>query len=149
MRMVVQRVSGASVSVEGREASRIGRGVCVRLGVGAEDSEADAEWLAEKLVNLRIFEDAEDKMNLSLLDVGGAALLVSQFTLYGDCRKGRRPSFASAAPAEKGRTLYEYFVEKVKSFGVETGCGVFQTHMAVEILNDGPVTLILDTKDRK
>ena len=129
MRMVVQRVSRAAVSVGGVEAARIGRGVCVLLGVGAEDAQADADWLAEKLVNLRIFEDAEGRMNLSLLDVGGAALLVSQFTLYGDCRKGRRPSFVGAAGAEKGRELYEYFVERVRAQGVETGCGVFQTHM--------------------
>lgn len=145
MRIVVQRVGRASVSVDGSEVSRIGRGVCVLVGVGEGDSEKDAEWLADKLVNLRIFEDENDKMNLSLLDVGGAALLVSQFTLYGDCRKGRRPSFVGAAGAEEGRRLYDYFVQCVRSFGVEVGCGVFQTHMEVEILNDGPVTLIVDT----
>lgn len=131
------------------EVSRIGPGVCVLVGVGSGDTEADADWLADKLVNLRIFEDANDKMNLSLLDVGGAALLVSQFTLYGDCRKGRRPSFVGAAGAEEGRRLYAYFVEKVRSFGVEVGCGVFQTHMEVEILNDGPVTLVVDTEKNK
>ena len=146
MRIVVQRVRQAAVSVDGREVARIGHGVCVLLGVGEGDSEADADWLAEKLVNLRIFEDEADKMNLSLLDVGGAALLVSQFTLYGDCRKGRRPSFVGAAGPDEGRRLYEYFVERVKALGVETGCGVFQAHMEVEILNDCPVTLILDTK---
>ena len=146
MRMVAQRVRRAVVSVGGQEVARIGHGVCVLLGVGEGDSEADADWLAEKLVNLRIFEDEADKMNLSLLDVGGAALLVSQFTLYGDCRKGRRPSFVGAAGPDEGRRLYEYFVERVKALGVETGCGVFQAHMEVEILNDGPVTLILDTK---
>ncbi len=149
MRMVVQRVKRAAVSVDGKEVSRIGPGVCVLVGVGSGDTEADADWLADKLVNLRIFEDADDKMNLSLLDVGGAALLVSQFTLYGDCRKGRRPSFVGAAGAEEGRRLYEYFVEKVRSLGVEVGCGVFQTHMEVEILNDGPVTLVVDTEKNK
>ncbi|MCR4819431.1 MAG: D-tyrosyl-tRNA(Tyr) deacylase [Fretibacterium sp.] len=149
MRIVVQRVKRAAVSVGGKEVSRIGPGVCVLVGVGAGDSPADADWLADKLVNLRIFEDADDKMNLSLLDVGGAALLVSQFTLYGDCRKGRRPSFVGAAGAEEGRRLYEHFVEKVRSFGTEVGCGVFQAHMEVEILNDGPVTLIVDTDKSK
>ena len=149
MRMVVQRVKRAAVSVDGAEVSRIGPGVCVLLGVGEGDRESDADWLAEKLVNLRIFEDADEKMNLSLLDAQGAALLVSQFTLYGDCRKGRRPSFAGAAGADEGRRLYDYFVQKVRSFGVETACGVFQAHMEVEILNDGPVTLIVDTEGRK
>ena len=144
--MVVQRVREASVSVDGEEVSRIGRGVCALLGVGEGDEEGDADWLAEKLVHLRIFEDDGDRMNLSLLDVGGAALLVSQFTLYGDCGKGRRPSFASAAGAEAGRRLYDHFVRKVASQGVETACGVFGAHMEVRILNDGPVTLILDTR---
>ncbi|MCR4818067.1 MAG: D-tyrosyl-tRNA(Tyr) deacylase [Fretibacterium sp.] len=148
MRIVVQRVKQAAVSVDGKEVSRIGPGVCVLVGVGAGDTEADADWLADKLVHLRIFEDSDDRMNLSLLDVGGAALLVSQFTLYGDCRKGRRPSFAGAAGAEEGRRLYSDFVEKVRARGVEVGCGVFQAHMEVEILNDGPVTLIVDT-DKK
>lgn len=146
MRIVVQRVGRASVSVDGSEVSRIGKGVCVLVGVGEGDSEKDAEWLADKLVNLRIFEDENDKMNLSLLDVGGAALLVSQFTLYGDCRKGRRPSFVGAAGADEGRRLYEYFTERVRAFGVNVGCGIFQTHMEVEIINDGPVTLILDSR---
>ena len=144
--MVVQRVKRAAVSVDGQEVSRIGQGVCVLLAVGAGDTEAAADWLSDKLVNLRIFEDGEGKMNLSLLDVRGAALLVSQFTLYGDCRKGRRPSFVGAASAEDGRRLYDYFAQKVRSCGVEVGCGVFQTHMEVEILNDGPVTLIVDTE---
>ena len=148
MRIVIQRVKRAAVSAGGEEVSRIGKGVCVLIGVGMGDTEADAGWLADKLVNLRIFEDENDKMNLSLLDVKGAALLVSQVTLYGDCRKGRRPSFTSAAGAEEGRRLYECFVEKVRSLGIETACGVFQTHMEVEILNDGPVTFVLDTAER-
>jgi D-tyrosyl-tRNA(Tyr) deacylase len=146
MRAVVQRVSRARVSVASREAGKIGEGVCVLLGVGAEDTPRDAEWLADKIVNLRIFEDEDGKMNRSLLEKGGSALIVSQFTLYGDCRKGRRPSFIGAASAEEGNRLYECFVEQVKSRGVETACGVFQTHMLVEIDNDGPVTLILDTR---
>ena len=146
MRAVVQRVSEADVTVNGKQTGKVGAGLCVLLGVGAEDTERDAEWLADKIVNLRIFEDEDGKMNRSLLEVGGGALVVSQFTLYGDCRKGRRPSFIEAASAEEGNRLYEYFVEQVKKHGVETACGVFQTHMTVKIVNDGPVTLILDTK---
>jgi len=147
MRAVIQRVAEADVMVNGSLVGKIGAGLCVLLGVGTEDTERDAEWLAEKIVNLRIFEDEDGKMNRSLLEVGGAALLVSQFTLYGDCRKGRRPSFIEAAPAEEGNKLYGYFVEQVKNSGVETACGVFQAHMSVKIVNDGPVTLILDTKE--
>ena len=147
MRAVVQRVTEANVTVNGAVAGEINAGLCVLLGVGAEDTKRDAEWLAEKIVNLRIFEDEGGKMNRSLLEVGGRALIVSQFTLYGDCRKGRRPSFTEAASAEEGNRLYEYFVEQVKNSGVETACGVFQAHMSVKIVNDGPVTLILDTKE--
>ena len=146
MRAVVQRVSEADVTVNGKQTGKVGAGLCVLLGVGSGDTERDAEWLADKIVNLRIFEDGDGKMNRSLLEVGGGALIVSQFTLYGDCRKGRRPSFTEAASAEEGNRLYEYFVEQVKSSGVETACGVFQTHMSVKIVNDGPVTLILDTR---
>ncbi|GHS95162.1 D-aminoacyl-tRNA deacylase [Synergistales bacterium] len=157
MRAVVQRVSRARVSVRQEptpktrdfvEAGRIDAGLCVLLGVGATDTERDAEWLADKIVNLRVFEDEMSKMNLSLLDKGGGALVVSQFTLYGDCRKGRRPSFVGAAAADEGKRLYEYFVGRVMSAGVKTACGCFQTHMLVEIDNDGPVTLILDTSDK-
>jgi D-tyrosyl-tRNA(Tyr) deacylase len=147
MRAVVQRVSRSRVTVDSRETGKIGRGVCVLLGVGAGDTPRDAEWLADKIVNLRIFEDADGKMNRSLLDEGGGALVVSQFTLYGDCRKGRRPSFVGAAPAGEGNRLYECFVAQMRSRGVETACGEFQTHMLVEIDNDGPVTLILDTRE--
>ena len=146
MRAVVQRVAKSGVTVNGDLAGKIGAGLCVLLGVGAGDSERDADWLADKIVNLRIFEDENGKMNRSLLDIGGEALVVSQFTLYGDCRKGRRPSFTEAASAEEGNRLYEYFVKQVKSHGVNTECGVFQAHMTVEIVNDGPVTLILDTR---
>ena len=146
MRAVIQRVSKASVSINGQSVGKMGAGLCVLLGVGVGDSEREAEWTADKIVNLRIFEDGDGKMNRALHDVGGGMLIVSQFTLYGDCRKGRRPSFIEAAPAEEGNRLYEYFVEQVKSRGVEAACGVFQAHMTVEIVNDGPVTLILDTK---
>jgi D-tyrosyl-tRNA(Tyr) deacylase len=147
MRAVVQRVSRARVTVGAEETGRIGEGVCVFLGVGTGDTPREAERLADKIVNLRIFEDANGKMNLSLLERGGGVLAVSQFTLYGDCRKGRRPSFTGAAGAEEGKRLYECFVERVKFHKAETACGVFQSHMLVEIDNDGPVTLILDTAD--
>jgi D-tyrosyl-tRNA(Tyr) deacylase len=146
MRAVAQRVSKAEVTVDGKTAGKIGKGLCILLGVGMGDTESDAEKLADKTVNLRIFEDENGKMNLSLLEVEGDALIVSQFTLYGDCRKGRRPSFANAASAADGRRLYEYFAEQVKRRGVKTSCGIFQTRMLVEISNDGPVTLILDTR---
>jgi D-tyrosyl-tRNA(Tyr) deacylase len=153
MRAVVQRVARACVAVkekkektEEKVVGEIGGGLCILLGVGVGDAERDAEWLADKIVNLRIFEDEDGKMNRSLLEVGGSALIVSQFTLYGDCRKGRRPSFVEAAPSEEGKRLYEYFVERVRFQGVKTACGTFQTHMVVEIVNDGPVTLILDTR---
>ena len=147
MRAVVQRATKARVSVDGRIVGEIGAGLCVFLGVGVEDTTCDAEWMADKIVNLRIFEDDDGKMNRSLLETGGRALLVSQFTLYGDCRKGRRPSFTKAASAEDGNRLYEYFMEQVKNKGVGTARGVFGAHMAVEIANDGPVTLILDSKE--
>ena len=146
MRAVVQRVSRARVIVDEKNVGEIGLGLCILLGVGAEDAVCDAEWLVDKITNLRIFEDEDGKMNRALLDVGGGALVVSQFTLYGDCRKGRRPSFVNAAPAEEGRRLYEYFVEQMRLRGVTTACGIFQSHMLVELTNDGPVTLIIDTR---
>lgn len=146
MRAVVQRVLRAAVSVDGKCVAKIGPGLCVLLGVGNGDAEQDADWLAAKLVTLRVFEDEEGRMNRSLLDVGGAALLVSQFTLYGDCRKGRRPSFVEAADPEEGKRLYDYFVRRVESHAVETACGIFGAHMGIDLLNDGPVTLILDTR---
>ena len=145
MRAVVQRAARAAVSVDGKITGEISGGLCILLGVGTGDGPDDAEWLADKIVNLRVFEDDDGKMNRSLLETGGGALVVSQFTLYGDCRKGRRPSFAGAAGAEEGKRLYEHFVERMRSRGVETACGVFQAHMLVDIANDGPVTLILDT----
>jgi D-tyrosyl-tRNA(Tyr) deacylase len=147
MRAVVQRVARARVSAGGKIVGEIGRGLCILLGVGLGDAGRDAEWLADKIVNLRIFEDESGKMNRSLPETGGGALVVSQFTLYGDCRKGRRPSFAGAAPSAEGKLLYEYFVERVKLQGVETACGTFQACMMVEIANDGPVTLVVDTRE--
>ena len=145
MRAVVQRVSSAFVTVDERSVGRIGPGLCVLLGVRSGDWEQDASWMAEKLVNLRIFEDENGKLNRSLRDAGGAMLIVSQFTLYGDCRKGRRPSFIDAALPEVANTLYEKFVECVRFRGIEVATGEFQTHMVVSLSNDGPVTLILDS----
>lgn len=147
MRAVLQRVVRAQVSVDGKVVGAIDRGLCIFLGVGVGDGDRDAESLADKIVNLRIFEDESGKLNLSLLGTYRCALIVSQFTLYGDSRKGRRPSFIAAAAPEEGNRLYEYFVEQVKLRGVKTACGVFRTHMVVDIANDGPVTLILDTSD--
>ena len=145
MRAVVQRVSRASVTVEGEVVGSIGRGFLVLLGVTHADSDRDAEYLAEKVAGLRVFEDADGKMNLSLADVGGACLVVSQFTLYGDCRKGRRPSFVSAAPPEQAERLYEVFVGAVRSRGISVATGRFRKHMDIELVNDGPVTLLLDS----
>ena len=147
MRAVVQRVSRARVTVEGRATAEIGAGLVILLGVGAgagDTSEAAAAF-AEKIANLRIFEDEKGKMNRSLLETGGAALVVSQFTLYGDARGQRRPSFISAAPPEMARVLYEEFVAKLRALGVRTGTGVFQAMMSVELVNEGPVTILLDS----
>ena len=145
MRAVVQRVSEASVSVDGEIVSRIGKGLLILLGVGADDTESDAEYLADKIANLRIFEDEKGKMNLSVLDVGGEAMVVSQFTLYGDCRKGRRPSFTQAAKPDKAQALYSYFILRLREEGVPTREGMFQAHMKVNLTNDGPVTILLDS----
>jgi D-tyrosyl-tRNA(Tyr) deacylase len=144
MRALVQRVSRGSVSVDGEELARIGRGVVVLLGVGPRDGEEQLDYLADKLANLRIFEDAEGKINLSLLDVGGEALVVSQFTLYADTRKGRRPSFVGAAPPEIAEPLASEFVARLGRLGVSTQTGRFGAHMLVEIANDGPVTIWLE-----
>jgi len=145
MRAVIQRVSRAKVTVDGEITGEIGRGILVLLGVTREDSEKEALYLLEKTLNLRIFEDAEDKMNLSLLDIKGALLVVSQFTLYGDARKGRRPSFIeAAAPAEANR-LYEFFVSEARKQVERVGTGRFQAMMNVELVNDGPVTILLDS----
>lgn len=146
MRSCIQRVSEASVTVGDRVVGEIGRGVLVLLGVAADDVEADACWLAEKIVGLRIFEDVAGKMNLSLKEVGGAALVVSQFTLLGDCRRGRRPSFVDAAAPELAERLYEVFVEVVRALDIEVATGQFRQHMQVKLVNDGPVTLIVDSR---
>jgi len=146
MRAVVQRVSRAQVSVDGELCSQIGKGMLVLLGVAADDTPAEAEKLAQKIAGLRIFEDAQQKMNLSLSDVGGQMLVVSQFTLLGDCRKGRRPSFTDAAGPELAETLYEVFVKAVAAQGVPVATGRFRAHMEVELVNDGPVTLLLDSR---
>lgn len=145
MRAVVQRVSRASVTVEGEVVGSIGRGFLVLLGVGQEDGAGEAEYLAEKVAGLRVFEDEAGKMNLSLAEAGGACLVVSQFTLYGDCRKGRRPSFVAAAGPEQAERLYEVFVEAVRARGITVETGRFRRHMDVELVNDGPVTLLLDS----
>ena len=145
MRAVVQRVSRARVTVKGETAGEIGLGLLVLLGVGAADTRTAADYLVEKTIGLRIFEDAGGKMNLSVAEVGGALLVVSQFTLYGDARRGKRPSFDGAAPPEQARELYEYFVEKVRASGVRLETGRFQETMQVELVNDGPVTILLDS----
>ncbi len=145
MRAVVQRVSGARVEVDGKVTGEIGAGLLVLIGVTRSDSEKDADFLAEKIVNLRIFADENGKMNRSLLESGGGLLAVSQFTLYGDCRKGRRPSFDAAAPPDQARALYERFIEAAGSKGVRVETGIFQAHMSVSLTNDGPVTLVLES----
>ena len=144
MRALLQRVSRASVTVEGRVISQIGKGLLILLGIGQADSESQAEFLAEKIANLRIFEDQQGKTNLSVLDVKGAAIVVSQFTLYADSRKGRRPSFTDAALPELAAPLVERFVELLRGHGVPTQTGEFGAHMQVEIHNDGPVTVWLE-----
>lgn len=146
MRAVVQRVSRCRVTVAGETTGEIGRGLLVLLGVGRNDAESAADYLVEKILGLRIFEDAEGKMNLSVRDVGGAAMAVSQFTLYGDVRRGKRPSFDAAARPEEARRLYEYFVEKMRAAGVRCETGRFQEMMEVELVNEGPVTVLLDSE---
>ena len=145
MRAVVQRVRRARVTAKGEITGEIGLGLLVLLGVGAGDTRAGADYLVEKTIGLRIFEDAGGKMNLSVAEVGGALLVVSQFTLYGDARRGKRPSFDGAARPEQARELYEYFVEKVRASGVRLETGRFQETMQVELVNEGPVTILLDS----
>jgi D-tyrosyl-tRNA(Tyr) deacylase len=147
MRACVQRVSRAEARVEGEVCGRIGPGLLVLLGVAEGDTEADALKMADKIVGLRIFEDDEEKMNRTLADVAGSMLVVSQFTLLGDCRKGRRPSFTAAAAPELAETLYEVFASAVAARAVEVATGRFRCHMEVELVNDGPVTLVLDSQD--
>lgn len=146
MRAVVQRVSRASVRVDGEEVGRIDRGFLVLLGVANGDTADDAEYLAQKIVDLRVFEDSGSKMNLALGDVGGSVLAISQFTLLADCRKGRRPSFSHAAAPEVAQPLFERFVEAVRRRGIHIETGQFGAHMDVELVNDGPVTLLLDSQ---
>jgi D-aminoacyl-tRNA deacylase len=145
VRFVIQRVTRASVRVDGKLEAEIGAGLLVLIGIAATDLPAQADYLAEKLVHLRIFADDQGRMNRSAVDVNASVLLVSQFTLYGDCRKGRRPSFDAAAPAELARELYEYVVTRVRTYRLLTRTGVFQAHMEVELVNDGPVTLLLES----
>ena len=144
MRAVIQRVSQAEVTVAGRSVGRIGPGLCVFLGVGKDDGPSSADHLAEKIKNMRIFEDSDGKMNRSLLEVQKGVLVVSQFTLYGDCRKGNRPSFSDAAPSEKAEKLYEHFVQWLRNAGLAVATGQFGARMDVALTNDGPVTFILE-----
>ena len=145
MRAVIQRVSRACVRVEGKTVGEIGKGLLVLLGVGTGDTEQSADYMAEKIATLRIFADAEDKMNLSVLDVGGGALAISQFTLFGDVRRGRRPSFISAARPELAKPLYEHFLAALRGRGLRVEKGIFGAMMEVELVNDGPVTILLDS----
>jgi D-aminoacyl-tRNA deacylase len=148
VKALVQRVTGASVSIDGRVVGKIGPGLVVLVGVADDDSEKDASYLAEKIVGLRIFSDADDKFNLSALDIKGELLVISQFTLLADTRKGRRPSFTGAAPPDRAKALFEHFVALVKNCGLKVEIGRFQEHMLVEIHNDGPVTIMLDSRDK-
>ena len=146
MRAVIQRVSQALVTVEGKVVGAIGGGLLVLLGVGQGDAEADADYLAEKVAHLRVFQDDAGKMNLGLPDTGGAALVISQFTLYGDTRRGRRPSFSDAAPPEEANRLYEYFCHQLAAYGIPVERGIFQAAMSVALVNEGPVTLLIDSR---
>jgi len=146
VRAVIQRVSRAKVTVNGEITGEIGRGLLVLLGVGAGDTRADADYLVEKTIGLRIFEDSGGKMNLSVAEAAGALLVVSQFTLYGDVRRGKRPSFDAAAPPQAARELYEYFVEKIRGSGLRCETGRFQEMMQLELVNEGPVTILLDSR---
>ena len=146
MRAVVQRVTRARVDVAGDTVGEIAEGFLILLGVARDDTQPDAAYLAEKIINLRVFNDDQGKMNLSLLDTGGKMLVVSQFTLYADARRGRRPSYIDAAEPDKANALYEYFVERVRAQGVKVETGVFQAMMQVSLINDGPVTILLDSR---
>ncbi len=146
MRVVIQRVKRASVKTGGNIQGEITCGMLVLLGIRTGDTVTDLQWLAEKIVNLRIFEDPQGKMNRSLTDIAGEMLIVSQFTLYGDCRKGRRPGFSSAAPPEIAEPLYRQFIEEIRNRNIRVATGIFQAEMEVELVNDGPVTLLLDSE---
>ncbi len=149
MKAVVQRVTKATVTVDGRQSGRIGQGLLVLLGVGHKDTEKEAAYLVQKIIHLRIFEDDNSKMNLSLQQIGGDLLVVSQFTLLGDCRKGRRPSFVNAAEPSRALKLYNVFIRQARSFGIRTETGEFGAMMDVELTNSGPVTLIIDSNPSK
>ncbi len=146
MRAVVQRVVSSNVKVDGETTGEIKKGLMLLLGVAEDDTEKDISYMVEKIINLRIFEDENEKMNLSLKDVEGELLVVSQFTLFGDCRKGRRPGFSDAARPDKADLYYKEFVKEARNMGIKTETGRFQTHMMVELINDGPVTLLIDSK---
>jgi D-tyrosyl-tRNA(Tyr) deacylase len=148
VKALIQRVSKASVSIDGEEVGRIGRGLVVFLGVADGDMQKDAQYLMQKIINLRIFADAEEKFNLSAIDINGELLLVSQFTLLADTRKGRRPSFIGAAPPDQAETMFDYFVGLARDSGLKVATGRFQQYMQVEIHNDGPVTVMLDSRDK-
>jgi D-aminoacyl-tRNA deacylase len=148
MRACIQRVTESHVTVDDAVVGRTGKGLVVLLGVASGDGEEQVSWLAGKIVGLRVFDDEDGKMNRSLAEVGGAMLVVSQFTLYGDCRRGRRPSFTEAAPPELAERLYEAFVARVRAAGIEVATGRFREHMLVSLVNDGPVTLWIDTAER-
>ncbi len=148
MRAVIQRVSEASVTVDGKLVGKIGRGILVLLGVSQKDTEKDVAYLVDKILNLRIFEDENGKMNLSLLEVGGQMLVVSQFTLYGDVRRGKRPSFTEAASPEKAKKLYELFVQESSKFLDDIQTGIFQAMMSIHLINEGPVTILIDSEKR-
>ncbi len=145
MRAVIQRVTSAKVTVDDRQTGAIGEGLLVLLGVHKDDEQGDITWLADKIINLRIFDDEDGKMNHSLVDTGGSMLIVSQFTLLADCRKGRRPSWSEAAPPDKARQLYEEFIRAVAEYGITTARGKFQAMMEVSLINSGPVTILLDS----
>jgi len=146
MRAVIQRVSSASVRIDDNTTGQIDQGLVVLLGIRAADTTKDIQWLADKIVNLRIFADIEGKMNTSLTDIGGEMLIVSQFTLYGDCRKGRRPGYSKAAPPEQAEPMYLKFIDEVKNHRIKVATGTFRATMQIELVNDGPVTLILDSE---
>ena len=148
MRLLIQRVKRASVLINNQEKRSINQGMCVLIGITTGDNESKADWLAEKMTGLRIFEDSDGKTNLSLADINGEILLVSQFSLYASCAKGRRPSFTGAGDPKEAERIYNYFVDKVKSYGFKTNCGEFGADMEVEIINDGPLTFIVDSPDK-
>lgn len=146
MRAVVQRVTEASVGVEGKVVGQIGKGLLIFLGIGKDDGKKDIDYLVDKTTGLRIFQDKDDKMNLSVKDIGGELLIVSQFTLYGDVRKGKRPSFTNSAHPELGEKYYQEFIEKVRNLGINVESGVFGADMKISLINDGPVTIMIDSK---